>query len=233
MSSDKFSLKWNDFEKNISGALKELKDEDDLYDVTLACGNEEVSAHKVILSACSPFFRQVLRRHKHHHPLLYLHGFSFSDLQSVLAFMYNGEVNIAQDQLNSFLALAEELQVKGLTQNGEGDSSQPNILSRPGSSHISKPGHSGHTGNTGNTDNTQEELDDDDIQEVLPVKTEAGGLEEGGDLVTYDDESSATDMLGYNDQHYGAMENSKGESLSLCHIQWQCASLVLCLLSST
>ena len=222
MSSDKFSLKWNDFEKNISWALKELKDEDDLYDVTLACGDDEVSAHKVILSACSPFFRQVLRRHKHQHPLLYLHGFSFSDLQSVLSFMYQGEVNIAQDQLNSFLAVAEDLQVKGLTQNGDGESSQPNILPRPGSSRISKPGHSGHT------DNTEEEVDDDDIQEVLPVKTEAGGLEEGGDLVSYDDESSATDMMGYNDQHYGAMENSKGESLS--HTMAMCFSCFVYLL---
>lgn len=112
MSSEKFSLKWNDFEKNISGALRELKEEEDLYDVTLACGDDEVSAHKVILSACSPFFRQVLRRHRHQHPLLYLHGFTFSDLQSVLSFMYLGEVSIAQDQLNSFLAIAEELQGK-------------------------------------------------------------------------------------------------------------------------
>ena len=211
MSSEKFSLKWNDFEKNISGALKELKDEDDLYDVTLACGDDEVSAHKVILSACSPFFKTVLRRHKHHHPLLYLHGFSFSDLQSVLSFMYLGEVSVAQDQLNSFLAIAEELQVKGLTQDGEGDSSQPNLLTRPGSSHVSKQSHSGPT----NANELEVDDDDDDIQEVLPVKTEAGGLEEGGDLVSsYDDESSATDMLAYTDQHYAAMENSKGESLS-------------------
>ena len=209
MSSEKFSLKWNDFEKNISGAFRELKDDADFFDVTLACDSEEqVSAHKVILSACSPFFRQVLRRHKHQHPLLYLHGFSLSDLQSVLSFMYLGEVNVATDQLNSFLAIAEELQVKGLTQDGEGDSSQPNLLTRPGSSHVSKQSHSGPT-------EQEVDDDDDDIQEVLPVKTEAGGLEEGGDLVSsYDDESSATDMLAYTDQHYAAMENSKGESLS-------------------
>ena len=147
MSSEKFSLKWNDFEKNISGALKELKDEDDLYDVTLACGDEEVSAHKVILSACSPFFKTVLRRHKHQHPLLYLHGFSFSDLQSLLSFMYLGEVSIAQDQLNSFLAIAEELQVKGLTQSEDGESSKSNLLPRPRSSHITKQSQSCNCGN--------------------------------------------------------------------------------------
>ena len=211
MSSEKFSLKWNDFEKNISGAFRELKDDADFFDVTLACDSEEqVSAHKVILSACSPFFRQVLRRHKHQHPLLYLHGFSVSDLQSILSFMYLGEVNIATDQLNSFLAIAEELQVKGLTQSGDGDSSQSNLLRRPRSSKNSKPGQSQSQSRP-----TEEEVEDEDIQEVLPVKTEAAALEEGGDLVSYDEENTE-DMLGYNDQHYVAMENSKGE-LRLCH----------------
>ena len=204
MSSEKFSLKWNDFEKNISGALKELKDEDDLYDVTLACGDEEVSAHKVILSACSPFLKNVLRRHKHQHPLLYIHGFSFSDLQSLLSFMYLGEVSIAQDQLNSFLAIAEELQVKGLTQGGDGDTSQPNLLPRPRSSHISKQSQSQSLP-------IEEEVDDDDIQEVLPVKTEAGAMDDGGELLSYDDENTSAEMLGYNDQQYGVMESSKGE----------------------
>ena len=94
MANEKFCLKWNDFEQNISGAFRELKDDADFFDVTLACdSDEQISAHKVILSACSPFFRQVLRKQKHQHPLLYLRGVSFSDLESVLAFMYNGEVS--------------------------------------------------------------------------------------------------------------------------------------------
>merc|ERR1712037_453254 len=53
----------------------------------------------------------------HGHPLLYLRGVKFQDLQSVLNFMYHGEVNVAQEELNSFLAVTEELRVKGLTQN--------------------------------------------------------------------------------------------------------------------
>merc|ERR1711874_556383 len=132
MTNEKFCLKWNDFEKNISGAFRDLKNDNDFFDVTLACDDEEqVSAHKVILSACSPFFRQVLRRHKHQHPLLYLRGVSFSDLESVLAFMYNGEVNIAQEQLNSFLAVAEDLKVKGLTQTAASSSAPPSLAKRP------------------------------------------------------------------------------------------------------
>jgi len=117
MTSEKFCLRWNDFESNISGAFRELREDKDFFDVTLACDDEQIQAHKVILSACSPFFRTVLRRNPHTHPLLYLKGVKYSDLQSVLNFMYHGEVNVAQEELNSFLAVAEELRVKGLTQN--------------------------------------------------------------------------------------------------------------------
>lgn len=117
MSSEKFCLRWNDFESNISEAFRELREEKDFLDVTLVCENEQVQAHKVILSACSSFFRNILRRNIHQHPLVYLKGIKFSDLQSVLNFMYQGEVSVAQDELNSFLAVAEDLKVKGLTQN--------------------------------------------------------------------------------------------------------------------
>merc|ERR1711973_631386 len=114
---EKFCLRWNDFESNISSAFRELRGDKDFFDVTLACDDDQIQAHKVILSACSPFFRNVLKRNPHQHPLLYLKGVKYTDLQSVLNFMYHGEVNVAQDELNSFLAVAEELRVKGLTQN--------------------------------------------------------------------------------------------------------------------
>jgi len=115
-TTEKFCLRWNDFETNISGAFKELREEKDFFDVTLACENEQLQAHKLILSACSPFFRTILRRNKHEHPLLYLKGVNYANMVSVLNFMYHGEVNVAQEELNSFLAIAEDLQVKGLTQ---------------------------------------------------------------------------------------------------------------------
>jgi hypothetical protein len=55
MNSEKFCLRWNDFEGNISAAFRELRDDKDFFDVTLACDDEQIQAHKVILSACSPF----------------------------------------------------------------------------------------------------------------------------------------------------------------------------------
>ena len=72
---EKFCLRWNDFETNISTAFKELKDDKDFFDITLACaGERQVQAHKVILSACSPFFKSILKTHNHQHPLVYLKG---------------------------------------------------------------------------------------------------------------------------------------------------------------
>jgi hypothetical protein len=114
--TEKFCLRWNDFEANISTALQELKDDKDFFDVTVACEDQQIQAHKVILSACSPFFRSVLKRNPHQHPLVYLKGVNYRDLVSIVNFMYHGEVNIAQEELNTFLATAEELEVKGLTQ---------------------------------------------------------------------------------------------------------------------
>ena len=114
MSSEKFCLRWNDFERNISSAFKDIRDEKEFFDITIACEDEQLQAHKVILSACSPFFKKVLCRNHHQHPLLYLKGVSYKDMESVLNFMYHGEVNVAQDDLNSFLQVAEDLRVKGI-----------------------------------------------------------------------------------------------------------------------
>ena len=116
---DKFCLRWNDFENNISNSFKDLRDDKDFFDVTLACNGNQLQAHKVILSACSPFFRSILKKNPYPHPLLYLKGVQYEEIQSVLTFMYHGEVNVAQEDLNTFLAVAEDLEVKGLTQSNK------------------------------------------------------------------------------------------------------------------
>ena len=117
-SSDNFCLRWNDFESNISTSFRELREDNEFFDVTLCCDNgvDLVQAHKVILAACSPLFRKILAHQRHQqNPLLYLKGIRLKELQAVLNFMYHGEVNVAQDSLNNFLAVAEELAVKGKT----------------------------------------------------------------------------------------------------------------------
>merc|ERR1719244_486713 len=118
-----------------TSALKDIRDEKEFFDITIACEDEQLQAHKVILSACSPFFKQVLRRNTQgqgglsNQLVLYLKGVKFRDMESVLNFMYHGEVNVAQDDLNSFLQVAEDLRVKGLTQNNSGSKTEDGIKS--------------------------------------------------------------------------------------------------------
>jgi len=124
-AGEQFCLRWNDFETNISRAFQDLREEKDFLDVTLACdGEKQIKVHKVILSACSPFFRSVLRKNPHDHPLLYLKGVKYNELQSILNFMYYGEVNVAHEDLNGFLSVAEDLKIKGLTQSDNNKKSE-------------------------------------------------------------------------------------------------------------
>ena len=174
-SSEKFCLRWNDFESNISKAFREIREDKDFFDITLACEDDQIPAHKVILSACSPFFRAILKRNKHEHPLLYLKGVKYNDLLSVLNFMYHGEVNVAQEDLNTFLAVAEDLKVKGLTQSdSSNNTSAPAVKSKsrePPESTIPPPSKKIRPNPTTSTP-LPAVYKDDDIQEVTPVKTE-------------------------------------------------------------
>ena len=181
MANEKFCLRWNDFESNISVAFRELRDDKDFFDVTLACDEDQIQAHKVILSACSPFFRSVLRKNPHTHPLLYLKGVKFGDLQSVLNFMYHGEVNVAQEELNSFLAVAEELRVKGLTQNQSSKKPESSYSAPPPKPAAPRlpdrepappPKRSRPAPIIQSSQHSLPLPEDDDIQEVVPVKSE-------------------------------------------------------------
>ena len=228
-SSEKFCLRWNDFESNISGSLRELREEKDFFDVTLACEDNQLQAHKVIVSACSPLFRDILRRNPHQHPLVYLKGVKNKELHAVLNFMYQGEVNVAQDDLNTFLSVAEELQVKGLTQ---GNNAPSPAASRPQSKptgeapskkpRLSAPSHTPAPPPAAQSSYQHQapvEVADDDIQEVVPVKSEPGGSmdqvayqEEAGGAVALEDsyQEEGDYYGGYDDGGAGAIDPNTG-----------------------
>ena len=197
-SSENFCLRWNDFESNVSGAFRELRAESDFFDVTLACDNSQgrtLQAHKVILSACSSFFKQMLRNAVmaapgHPNPLLYLRGVRFSDLEAVLDFMYHGEVNVAQDDLNSFLAVAEDLQVKGLTQQNTKDLG--GVAKKSGRK---SAGASGPSAKRRRQNDDTADLDDDDMN-LTSVKNEPA-FGSGGDIGGGASASTVTE--GYED----------------------------------
>ena len=115
MMSEKFSLKWNDYQSNWNRSLSELRKTNDLSDVTLISEDKvKFSAHKIILSACSNMFKFIFKDNTHANPLLYLGGVSSVNLGLILDFIYSGEVNLFQEQLDSFLECAQKLEVEGL-----------------------------------------------------------------------------------------------------------------------
>ncbi|XP_047545303.1 protein abrupt isoform X2 [Vanessa atalanta] len=110
-----YSLRWNDFHSAMVSSFRRLRDEEDFVDVTLACAGATFTAHKVVLSACSPYFRRLLKANPCQHPIVILRDVHDKDMESLLRFMYQGEVHIGQEQLKEFLRAAQLLQVRGLT----------------------------------------------------------------------------------------------------------------------
>ena len=112
---EKLCLQWNEFKENAISAFGSLREANEFADVTLACEDgEQIEAHKVILAASSPFFQNLLRKNKHVYPIIYMRGVKSEDLSAIIDFLYCGEANVFEDNLDSFLAIAEELQIKGL-----------------------------------------------------------------------------------------------------------------------
>ena len=107
-------LQWNEFETNLGTSLRHLRDQKCFFDVTIACEEGQIRAHKIVLSSSSLLFQKILCNNPYEHSLLFLKGARMKELNSVVDFMYCGEVNIEQSRLNDFLATAEDLQVKGL-----------------------------------------------------------------------------------------------------------------------
>ena len=121
-SDEKLCLQWNDFRDNVCSAFGDLRDDKEFTDVTLACEDgQQVEAHKMVLIASSPFFLNLLKKNKHPHPLVFMRGVKFEDLVSMVDFLYNGEANVYQENLEPFLAMAEELKLKGLKRQEEAD----------------------------------------------------------------------------------------------------------------
>ena len=118
--AEKFCLKWNDFQTNVSNTFRKLRKSDHFYDVTLVSDDQQqVSAHKVVLASSSEYFKNILTSNKHSHPMLCLNGVNAADMKNILDFLYNGELQIYQDHLDNFLDIAQRFQLEGLIQGKE------------------------------------------------------------------------------------------------------------------
>jgi len=116
MASQRFCLRWNNHQTNLLSVFDQLLHAETFTDVTLAVEGQYLKAHKMVLSACSPYFQALFINHPEKHPIVILKDITFADMKSLLDFMYRGEVSVDQDRLTAFLRVAESLRIKGLTE---------------------------------------------------------------------------------------------------------------------
>jgi broad-like protein len=111
-----FQLAWKEFNSCTSSTFQDLYSDTEFTDVTLATDDDkQIKAHKVILSSCSSFFRRILLNNPHQHPLLYLKGINSAHLKSIIQFIYLGQAEVNQDDIQKFMESAKDLEIKGLT----------------------------------------------------------------------------------------------------------------------
>jgi len=117
MGEEQYCLKWNSYKSSVTSAFKKLRENQEFVDVTLSSEGKSCQAHRVVLSASSPYFRDLLGGlQAWQHPVLLLRDVPYSDLVAVLEFVYVGQVNITQNRLQSFLKTAQYLQISGLVE---------------------------------------------------------------------------------------------------------------------
>ena len=111
---DQFALSWSQHESDRTIMVKELLEKRSFVDVTIVCDDDQIDAHKVLLSAASPFFRNIFERNPQSHPLLYIRGSKKKSVKALIDFIYGGETSVPFYDLESFMKLGEDLQIKGL-----------------------------------------------------------------------------------------------------------------------
>ena len=114
MSDEKFDLAWNDFESNAVNTIRNLFNDTEFTDVTLLSDDRRrIKAHKIILSSCSLFFKQILAETSTEKPLLFIKGIEYSELLAIVKFIYLGKTEIAEVDLSKFMKAANDLQIDG------------------------------------------------------------------------------------------------------------------------
>ncbi|KAK2719759.1 protein tramtrack, alpha isoform-like isoform X1 [Artemia franciscana] len=122
-----FCLRWNNHSSALLSIFEQLLQTEIFTDVTLAIDGVLLKAHKLVLSACSPYFQMIFASHNSKHPIVILKDVHYQDMRALLDFMYRGEVSVDQDRLPQFLHLAETLRIRGLAEVGD-YSQQPDSI---------------------------------------------------------------------------------------------------------
>ena len=114
-AEQQFCLKWNSYQTNLSKEFDDLLQNESFVDVTLACDGHSVKAHKMVLSACSPYFQALFSDNPCQHPIIIMKEVQWPELKAVVEYMYRGEINVCRDQIEPLLRVANMLKIRGLT----------------------------------------------------------------------------------------------------------------------
>ena len=117
-----YYLRWNEFERNTANSFAKLRNEDSFFDVTLVSNDQkQISAHKLILSACSDTFRKIFSNNITPNLVLYLDSLDSTEVNLMLDYIYQGEVNVYQERLDRFIKIAEKFKLSGLLSSTTGN----------------------------------------------------------------------------------------------------------------
>lgn len=113
MSVRSLQLVWDEHLQSIGNLFQKLYEDELLVDVTLSCRDGNLRGHKIVLSACSPYFQNVFRENPCKHPTIIMRGVSYQEMSKLLEYMYRGVIDVSVDRVNSLIQLALDLDIKG------------------------------------------------------------------------------------------------------------------------
>ena len=115
MHLEKYSLTWQNYSDHLKTMMEQLMINEDFADVTLVTEDKKhIKANIGILSACSPVFKDFLKKEKNGSPIMYLRGIQYSELESIMQFIYLGEATFYEERMDELLAVAKSLEIKEL-----------------------------------------------------------------------------------------------------------------------
>ena len=134
MNQEKYTLTWHTYPDHLSWMMQEMMSSKEFADVTIVSDDmKTIKAHRNILSACSPVFKNILQMDIHNnHPTIYLMGIQYSEIEPILQFMYLGEAKFYEKRMKEFLLVVTDLdidiknlEIKELSTGIESSHSQP------------------------------------------------------------------------------------------------------------
>src|SRR5277367_6558342 len=132
-------VKWNDHDSHFTKMFEEMLQRNELLDVSLCCDGETIKAHRLVLSAASPYFRKVFADNPCSHPVVIMRDFHYDDVAALVEFMYRGDTYIRRERLREFLRTAQALQIKGLADDYTDNSSEETYDTHPTEPTVQQP----------------------------------------------------------------------------------------------